>query len=53
MQFANTQGLSNYHTQGTHSVKFGIYMCQMTIFRGGGGGYYMIVQPIFYDVVII
>ncbi len=38
---------------GTFSVKFGIYICQMTIFRGGGGGPYIIFQPIFYNPIII
>ncbi len=36
---------------GTLSVKFGIYVCQMPIFRGEG--YQIIVQPNFYHPIII
>jgi hypothetical protein len=44
----NTE-FQKWNLGGTLSVKFGIYMHQMTIFRGG---YFIIVQPIFYHFII-
>ncbi len=49
-QLGNHKAFKPSHLGGTISVKFGIYVRQMTIL---GGGNEIIVQPILYHPIII